>query len=118
LPRFVLQTLLLLVIFHRTFIHIALAFLLLLSQQLGISHAITHLSTGADAGSLQKKQLPVEKQCAQCLAFAAVDSGLASSSPAFIRPAGPEDGYAGMLFTGPLPAAILAFESRAPPVPA
>lgn len=103
---------------HRTFIHIAFAFLLLLSQQLGISHAITHLAVSADSGSLQKKQLPAEKQCEQCLAFAGLDSGLTSTSSTFLRPAGPIDAYAAVLFIGPLSAAILAFESRAPPFPA
>jgi hypothetical protein len=106
------------VIAHRTVIHIAFAFLLLLSQQLGISHAITHVSAGANSGSLQKKQLPAEKQCEQCLAFAALDSGLTSSSPSFLRPADPIDAYAAVLLIGPLPSAILAFESRAPPFPA
>lgn len=102
---------------HRSFIHIAFAFLVLLSQQLGISHAITHLAVKADSGSLQKKQLPLEKQCEQCLAFAALDSGLTSSSPTLLRPAGPIDAYAAMPFIGPLLAVILAFESRAPPFP-
>jgi hypothetical protein len=105
----------LLVIVHRTFIHVAFAFLLLLSQQLGISHAITHLSACANSSSLQKQKLPAEKQCEQCLSFAALDSGLTSSSSAFLRPAGPVNAYAEVLFIGPLSAAILAFESRAPP---
>jgi hypothetical protein len=106
------------VIVHRTFIHIAFAFLLLLSQQLGVSHAITHLAADADSGSLQKKQLPAEKQCGQCLAFAGLDSGLTSTSPTFLQPAGPVDAYAAARFIGPLSAAILAFEPRAPPFPA
>jgi hypothetical protein len=94
------------VIVHRTFIHIAFAFLLL-SQQLGILHGIMHVSAGANSGSLQKKQLPAEKQCEQCLAFAALDSGLTSSSPTFLRPAGPIDAYAVVLFIGPLSARIV-----------
>jgi hypothetical protein len=108
----------LLVTVHRTFLHIALAFLLLLSQQLGISHAITHLSAGPNSGSLQKKQVPVEKQCEQCLAFAALDAGPTSSSSAVMRPAGPVAVQGAAPFTRPLSAAILAFEPRAPPFPA
>lgn len=100
---------------HRTFAHIAFAFLLLLSQQLGISHAITHLSADASSGSTQKKQLPAERQCEQCLSYAALDSGLTSSSPAFQRPADPIDTCVEVMFTTPRPAIIRAFEPRAPP---
>ncbi len=100
---------------HRTFALIAFAFLLLLSQQLGISHAITHLSADASSGSTQKKQLPAERQCEQCLSFAALDSGLTGSSPTFERPAGPIDAYGEVMFTAPRPAIIRAFEPRAPP---
>ena len=103
---------------HRTFVHIAFAFLLLLSQQLGMSHAITHLSADASASSTQKKQLPAERQCEQCLSFAALDSGLTGSPPAFQRPADPIDVDVKVMLAAPRPANIRAFEARAPPSPA
>jgi hypothetical protein len=103
---------------QRTFLHIAFAFLLLLSQQLGISHAITHLSGNASPDKVLKKQLQSEKQCERCLAFAALDTGLNNPSPIFLRPAGTIDVDTELPFSGPLLALIHAFESRAPPFPA
>jgi len=106
------------VIVQRTFLHIVFAFLLLLCQQWGISHAITHIAGNANPDNVQKKQLPGEKQCERCLAFAASGTGLTNSSSAFMRPAGPIDVDTELPFSGPLLALIHAFESRAPPFPA
>ena len=97
-------------------IPILLAFLLLLSQQLGVAHAVSHLSPDIASITSHDKHLPSERQCAQCLAFAAI-------GPALPNPP--------LLLFVDLPASrvavdapiekfrhhtIRAFDSRAPPV--
>jgi hypothetical protein len=59
---------------------------MLLSQQLGIAHEISHLSSRETSGANGKsghRPLPAEMQCSACLAFAAVGSVLTGSLPAF-----------------------------------
>jgi hypothetical protein len=87
--------------------------LVLLSQQLGMAHALSHVAT--DAGSVQKKQLPAELQCGQCLAFAAIGSGLPGSPPSFHAP--PLEAVAAIAPASRpgFPAPYRAFDSRAPP---
>jgi hypothetical protein len=88
---------------------------LLLSQQLGITHAISHL--GAEtASSNYKKQLPTETQCLQCLAFASIGSGLPSSPSTLSALAVPPDTDVRTCADKPLPSALRAFNPRAPPV--
>ncbi|WP_141104059.1 hypothetical protein [Noviherbaspirillum denitrificans] len=105
--------------FRRPTIHVVLALLLLFTQQLGISHAISHLAQAAGAESARtdsEKQLPDEFQCAKCLAFATVGSALNGTAPiAFadaaivhVRDVVP----ARVHLRPPFP----AFHSRAPPV--
>ena len=93
---------------------VAFAFLLL-SQQLGLAHAISHLSSRAESGSVQKKSLPPELQCEQCLHFSALGSGLPGTPPTLVLHALTDAPAA--LPTAPafLPAATRAFDSRAPP---
>lgn len=93
----------------------AFAFLLL-SQQLGLAHAISHLSTRAESGSVQKKSLPPELQCEQCLHFSALGSGLPGAPPALVL-----HDLTNALAASPeqpvfLPTTTRAFDSRAPPV--
>jgi hypothetical protein len=101
---------------HRLVAHIAFAFFLLLAQQLGAAHAISHLSSENSPRRAHDKQLPAEMQCAQCLAFAAVGSALNGQPPAFC--AAPQ--LSEMPLAAPsvrhLPSLIRAFNSRAPPV--
>ncbi|MDB5770791.1 MAG: hypothetical protein JWM42_1165 [Burkholderia sp.] len=99
---------------RRVFQHIAFAFLLLLSQQLGMAHAVSHLSSDAHT-STEKKQLPSELQCGQCLTFAALGTGLTGSSSFVIFVPASADTAIAALPARPLSAALLAFESRAPP---
>jgi hypothetical protein len=88
---------------------------LLLSQQLGITHAISHL--GAEtASSSYKKQLPTETQCLQCLAYASIGSGLPSSPSLLSALATPPDIFFSAGAEKPLPSAPRAFNPRAPPV--
>lgn len=100
---------------RRVFAHIAFAFLLL-SQQLGIMHAISHISQDAAYGSVQEKRLPRELQCEQCLTFAAFGSGLTGAlpSPLFFLPE--IDTAIAVSIVERLPATPRAFDSRAPPI--
>lgn len=104
------------VIVRRAFAHIAFAFLLLVSQQLGMAHAVSHLSQDSRSGSVQKKQLPAELQCDQCLAFAAIGAGLTSSPPSLPQFLAPRETSVEVPLAKELPAAPRAFDSRAPPV--
>jgi hypothetical protein len=102
--------------FRRAFAYVVFAFLLL-SQQLGVTHAVTHIASDAGSGSLDKKQLPIELQCKQCLAFAALGSGLVGSPPSVIHPHAVTDTVIPAPPAKLLPAALRAFNSRAPPSP-
>jgi hypothetical protein len=101
---------------RRFLAHVTFAFFLLLAQQLGAAHAISHFSSDTSSSRSHEKQLPVEMQCAQCLAFAAVGSALNGPPPAFCATLQLSE----MPFTAPfvrhLPFLIRAFNSRAPPV--
>lgn len=100
---------------RRTLAYIAFTFLLL-SQQLGISHAISHISSDATPAGFEKKQLPAEMQCAQCVLFAALGSGLNGPPPSVTFPPALTDTAIAPLFFQLLPPAFRAFDSRAPPV--
>ncbi|HJV87390.1 MAG TPA: hypothetical protein VJ698_18120 [Noviherbaspirillum sp.] len=90
--------------------------LLLLSQQLGITHAISHLSSAAASGKVQDKQLPAELQCEQCLAFAAIGAGLVGSPPQVPLLAAPAETGIAIPLVAQLPPVPRAFDSRAPPI--
>jgi len=101
---------------RRFLARIAFAFALLLSQQLGIAHAISHFSSDTSSGGLDQKQLPGEMQCGQCLAFAAIGSALNGQPPTFCLPfQSPQPAPAAPL-AKPLLSLTRAFDSRAPPV--
>jgi hypothetical protein len=100
---------------RRVLAHIAFAFLLLFSQQLGTTHVISHLSSDFASSSSQQKQLPNEMQCDQCLAFAAIGSGLIGSPPSIPHFAASTTSFIEALLVKPLPAEHRAFDSRAPP---
>jgi hypothetical protein len=87
---------------RRTFIRVLLSLLLLMSQQMAISHAMTHWAGGSREGSVQlhKTQLhkPASKDrergisaafaqdqtCQQCLAFAQIASAVGSPARTFV----------------------------------
>jgi len=101
---------------QRIFSHLAFALFLLLSQQLGIAHAISHFSSDRVSRSTHEKPLPAEMQCSQCLAFAAIGSALNGASatcaavvPIGWRPIAPP-------VAKRLPSVLHAYHSRAPPV--
>lgn len=103
---------------HSFFLRLLLALLLLGSQQMGLAHSIAHLGDGGPPGSiskLQSKQLPADKVCQQCLAFAQVDAAVDTAPCAFIAPQLEEGMWLASLAGSALPITRCAFQSRAPP---
>jgi hypothetical protein len=100
---------------HRQILSVLLALLLLLTQQMGYAHAVSHLSDNSHR-SQPNKQLPVEQACEQCLAFAQIGSALTSHLFQIFADAAPSP-----LPLPPVTAILVArtvcvFHSRAPPV--
>ena len=60
---------------RKSLLPLLLALLLLVAQQAGWTHGLSHLGERNDAGSLAK-QAPADKLCQQCLAFAQVGAAL------------------------------------------
>ena len=92
-----------------------LALLLLLSQQLGFAHAVSHISDPPRYSTSHGKQLPIEQACEQCLAFAQIGSALPthvfSLTVDTARDAAIPATSSSVLYPRP----IRAFQSRAPP---
>jgi hypothetical protein len=103
------------VIRRQTILYALLAFLLLLSQQMGFAHLVTHFSDLPRYGTSDGEQLPVQHACERCLAFAQVGSALTdhvfSLPPYIARVVVP----VANLTPGFYPEPIRAFHSRAPP---
>lgn len=99
---------------RRLVTHAVLTCLLLLSQQLGMVHAISHLAEDLSAAS-RKTPLPAELQCEECLAFAAIGAGLTGSPPAVSPLPAATAMPVAVLHVNPFPAPLRAFDSRAPP---
>ncbi|MBJ7311225.1 hypothetical protein ACFOLJ_27540 [Rugamonas sp. CCM 8940] len=110
---------------RRTFVYALLSLLLLVSQQMGISHGLTHWA-GARAGGEQaqvlersesaSKSLALDHSCNQCLAFAQIASAL--DTPFHSFPAARVDATA-VVSTPALSLCqrtVCVFQSRAPPV--
>ncbi|MGZ3159533.1 MAG: hypothetical protein ACXU7D_09230 [Burkholderiaceae bacterium] len=99
----------------RQILPVLLAFLLLVSQQMGYAHTVSHLSDGS-RHSQQNKQLPIEQVCDQCLAFAQIGSALTSHAFLVFADAAPSP--VSLSHTAPIlvPRTVCAFHSRAPPV--
>lgn len=109
--------------------HVLLALLLVLSQQLGMAHAVSHWSDFRH-GSEQQQALDVtdaadgglsagmalDHNCSQCAAFASLASAI--DTPSFSFPAvefnAPQAGVAAALPHSARPAR--AYDSRAPPL--
>jgi hypothetical protein len=102
-----------------------LSLLLVLSQQMGIAHALSHWSAGggaaqtARAGERQasaSKSLALDQGCNQCLAFAQIGSAL--DTPVHSFPA--MRSHAVAVFGGTEQSCcrrtVCVFHSRAPPV--
>jgi hypothetical protein len=89
--------------------------LLLVTQQLGVAHAVLHLSPGSVHGTVSDKKIPAEAHCEQCLAYASIGSALTGDVfPIFIAAAANPVSVP-VLTQWILPSPLCAFHSRAPP---
>jgi hypothetical protein len=101
----------------RALLYVWFAFALLLAQQGGAAHALSHLSEQLPAHSRQQgqdKQLPHSPACDKCVVYAGVGNAIGVS---VVPPVPAEGVFARGAFSG---AAILAhagsvYRSRAPP---
>ncbi len=108
---------------RRPIVYVLLSLLLLLSQQMGISHALTHCSSqravvtaGDTRNSAPAKSLALDQSCEQCLAFAQIGAALDSGFYSF--PIARDNAQAVDITVAPelCQRTICAFRSRAPPV--
>lgn len=113
---------------RRNLCHVLLSLLLVFSQQMGFSHALSHAAAASvqladqageqaldDTGGITK--LGLDHSCAQCLAFAQI--GSAADTRFYSFPLADNDASVAIAFT---PAAldcqrtVCGFLSRAPPI--
>ena len=91
-----------------------LAFLLLGAQQAGWTHALSHIGEQTDS-AFRLKQVPADKLCQQCLAFAQIGSALQRAAAVLFAPL-LEDCV--LLTQAAIDAPVeqrVGFQSRAPP---
>lgn len=102
-----------------------LSLLLVLSQQMGIAHALSHWSgngsgrVSASTGERQvrpAKSLALDQSCEQCLAFAQIGSALDTAFHSFPATRAGATAVAGGVETSFRPRTVCVFQSRAPPV--
>jgi hypothetical protein len=99
---------------RRPLLAIFLAFLLLLTQQMAFAHAISHLN-GHTTSSGIAKQLPAEKACHQCLAFAQIDTALKGEAPLATPATAFSKNIQRVPAQRPATETVCVFQSRAPP---
>jgi hypothetical protein len=108
---------------RRSLAYALLSLLLVLSQQMGISHGMSHWTDARSAaqggGPHQRaaaKSLALDQSCAQCLAFAQIGSAL--GTPAHAVAATHAAAAAGIAYATPAGClrTVCVFQSRAPPV--
>jgi len=111
---------------NRHFLHVLLALLLVLSQQLGMAHAVSHWSDFRHGGEQQQAAdvdgnglsagLALDHNCSQCAAFASLATAI--HTPSFTFPAvdysAPQAGVVLPQLDGTRTAR--AYDSRAPPL--
>lgn len=105
---------------RRSFVHVMLSLLLLFSQQLALSHGLSHWKNGSVAAqsgvdSQADKSLALEKSCHECLAFAQIGSALGSHSFAFFVSANVNTAPVLALAKSHCAPTDCVFQSRAPP---
>lgn len=102
------------------FIRVLLSLLLLVSQQMSMSHAVTHLAGSAQArdnevdGGLSKA-VADHQSCEKCLAFAQLAGAVGTLPRAFAGIESAASDVAGAVRQPAAAASIPAFHSRAPP---
>jgi len=111
---------------NRHFLHVLLAVLLVLSQQLGMAHAVSHWSDFRHSSEQQQASdvdgngisagLALDHNCSECAAFASLASAI--HTPSFTFPSldysAPQAGIALPQLTDARTAR--AYDSRAPPL--
>lgn len=110
---------------NRNFLHVLLAVLLVLSQQLGMAHAVSHWSdfrrgteqqraTDVD-GNGPSAGLTLDHNCSECAAFASLASAIHTPRFTFLAVdySAPQSGVAVLQLHGARTAR--AYDSRAPP---
>lgn len=108
---------------RRSLIRVMLSLLLLLSQQMALSHTISHWTGRLAAASAVKHQrdnaaskAPAADQvCEQCLAFAQIASAIGSSQRTFALPEMASSAVADSAGVGRCGSTVCPFQSRAPP---
>lgn len=100
---------------RKSFFPLLFALLLLAAQQAGWTHGLSHL--GKETGSAsQSKQVPADKLCQQCLAFAQIGSALQSAPLVLLAPP-PKDCLTLARAASLAPVRLrCGFQSRAPPL--
>ncbi len=111
---------------NRQFLHVLLALLLVLSQQLGMAHAVSHWSDFRQGSELQKAAdadgnglsagLALDHNCSQCAAFASLATAIHTPNFTFLAVdySAPQAGVAlQQLHTA---RTARAYDSRAPPL--
>jgi hypothetical protein len=106
------------------FLRILLSLLLLATQQMGLSHALSHLGMAQPPAVLQQdgdddgraKSLALDAGCQQCLAFAQLAGPLASTPFAFALPALSDAHFILAAADGQPRHSACPFQSRAPPL--
>jgi hypothetical protein len=113
---------------RRNLCHVLLSLLLVLSQQMGFTHALSHASAAVAAGPAQAidqaaddtdgvTKLGLDHSCAQCLAFAQI--GSAADTRFYSFPLAIDGASTAIAFVAAAPdgqRTVCGFLSRAPPV--
>jgi hypothetical protein len=100
---------------RRSYLVFLLPLLLLLTQQLVAIHEIGHYSDAVSRSQSGNKQLPGDKQCEQCFAFASIAGAATSDAPSFAL------AVLAYHYSSPLQSAVIAADTpahrnRGPPV--
>lgn len=93
-----------------------LALLLLLSQQMALAHAVTHIRQPVESGSTTDDGLPDELQCIKCFAFASVGTALSSAALSWFIALDARWSTPAGIVIHPRRSLLRAFDSRAPPL--
>lgn len=111
---------------RRSVTRVLLSLLLLLSQQMAMSHMVSHLSgravpaavqhRGADGGL--SKSIAQDQWCDQCLSFAQIAGAVGSPTRTFAPLDSGADPLPTLAGHSPCARTVCAFHSRAPPAAA
>ena len=102
----------------RRLLSLVMALLLVVVQQAGFAHALTHLASPSPQNSSRNDTPhPAAKVCTECVAFAQIDSAL-PPAPAHGAGVVPPAAFVASAFRPFFPEFAAHFQSRAPPPPA